>query len=296
MQILSATHLTDEHIAQVRHLEMQCKHHDGIKRPLFLENIMNHQADLPGYFLCIRDGALIGVLCIFAPTPTEAEISALVLPSFRRQGIFKHLLAAACQGMHSFGIDTLLFVHEQCASDAKVILSAWPLVYDHSEYMMEFSPGNTRKPIPSDGTIILRPVVRNDLCQISSLSDLTFGASASAYAMAHICFHDENVLCFCAEQNGDIVGVCSARLEGDILSIFGLGVMPQYQGKGCGRTLLYYVIAQSKAYHKEITLEVDSTNERAFSLYTSSGFSTRTQYDYYRCKLQELVPLLNALE
>lgn len=31
----------------------------------------------------------------------------------------------------------------------------------------------------------------------------------------------------------------------------------------------------------EILLEVDSKNNSAYLLYTSSGFSIRTQYDYY---------------
>jgi ribosomal protein S18 acetylase RimI-like enzyme len=37
--------------------------------------------------------------------------------------------------------------------------------------------------------------------------------------------------------------------------------------------------------YKNITLEVNSNNKRAFNLYKSSGFEIKTAIDYYRKKI-----------
>ncbi len=41
-------------------------------------------------------------------------------------------------------------------------------------------------------------------------------------------------------------------------------------------------------YSDEILLEVDSENNSAYMLYTTSGFRVRTQYDYYPCSTEDV--------
>lgn len=75
----------------------------------------------------------------------------------------------------------------------------------------------------------------------------------------------------------------SVSIENDEASIFGLGIAPQYQGKGFGRELLNLIAADLKNKGIEnITIEVDSTNKNAFNLYKKFGFEVETSFDYYR--------------
>ena len=52
-----------------------------------------------------------------------------------------------------------------------------------------------------------------------------------------------------------------------------LAVMPEYRGRGIGRSLLQQGIENGKALSLNITLAVDPINDRAKKLYRSLGFS-----------------------
>ena len=54
--------------------------------------------------------------------------------------------------------------------------------------------------------------------------------------------------------------------------------------------MLAQVISETqKMDSREIVLEVDSENARAFHLYTTSGFTVRTQYDYYEAQTADYI-------
>jgi len=288
LHIKAVNRLNEEQITAVRDLIAQCQLKDGTKGTVVLETALNFHQDMPVVFLCYEGESLCGMLRIFAPLPNTAEISAYVLPPKRRQGLFKMLLKRAMETLSAFGYSRVLFVHEHRGRDAAEIIKRWPVQWEHAEYLLVYTGQNATptKVMPED--LSLRYVEQDDIRDIAALSGLVFGDCGIAETMAQKSYEDPDVLCFCATHQGKLIGVVNARLHEDDASIFGFGISPEYQDKGIGRGFLYHVIDTLRPYGKEITLEVDSNNPRAYHLYTTSGFFIRTQFDYYLCRLCDL--------
>jgi ribosomal protein S18 acetylase RimI-like enzyme len=77
------------------------------------------------------------------------------------------------------------------------------------------------------------------------------------------------------------MGVAAKGDEGT--SIHGLGVLPEHQGKGYGKEMLYSMISKLVEQKAEnINIEVESQNSNAFKLYKNSGFEVESAWEYYR--------------
>jgi ribosomal protein S18 acetylase RimI-like enzyme len=70
-----------------------------------------------------------------------------------------------------------------------------------------------------------------------------------------------------------MVGLAMVARRGNEGWIGGVGVIPQYRGRGIGRQIMDYVMARATADGiKRVRLEVITANERARALYDSLGF------------------------
>jgi ribosomal protein S18 acetylase RimI-like enzyme len=88
---------------------------------------------------------------------------------------------------------------------------------------------------------------------------------------------------YCTEYEGNRIGLGSAYFERPKASIYGLGIMPEFQGKGFGKELLMLIIKDLTARgFSTIEIEVESKNENALTLYKKSGFEITCAYEYYR--------------
>ncbi len=285
--LLAANRLTDQQTKDVQSLQQLCQKHDGIKASLFLENTLNFYDDMPCFYLLYEDAILLGVLTVFAPMKLTAEISAYVLPQFRRQGHFKRMLMDAVDTLRSYGYETVILVHEYRSADAKAMIERWPVALEHTEYLLVYSGNNVKQQSPHDG-IAVRQMEQCDLKEIAALSGNIFEDSAISDSLTYKSFHDPNVRYYCAVLSGKTIGVCSVRQTEKEYFLYGFGVALKHRGNGYGRAFLYDIIDRLKDQQKEILLEVDSSNKSAFTLYTSSGFAIRTQLDYYQAGLDDI--------
>jgi len=104
------------------------------------------------------------------------------------------------------------------------------------------------------------------------------------------CFESNTREQYLAILNDVIIGVGSANLEGEDVSIFGFGVVPEYHGKGYGKELLHLIVdSLLQRGRSEITIEVNSENENALELYKKTGFHIEVAYEYYRVKVNEVL-------
>ncbi len=285
--IISVNKLTAEQKGEIRSIQEQCRIHDGMKGSLFLENTLNFHPDMPCFYLLYEDGAMAGILSVFAPTKLTAEICAYVLPQSRRRGHFKRLLLEAVKVLQACGYETMVFVHEYRSSDAKAMIDRMPVELEHTEYLLYYCEKNMKELTQRD-EIAIREVEQADLKEIAALSGNIFGDSDISDSLTYKSFHDRNVRYYCATLNSEIIGVCSVRQADGDLFIYGFGILQKFRGKGYGRAFLYHVIDLLKNMQKDILLEVDSNNKSAFTLYTSSGFGIRTQFDYYEARLDDI--------
>lgn len=86
---------------------------------------------------------------------------------------------------------------------------------------------------------------------------------------------------FCLEDDGEIVGhsfVINIRQKDPV---FGIGVKERYHGRGLGRRLMSWVLAEASLEGIEhVTLTVLKYNSRALSLYRSFGFRVISDHTF----------------
>ena len=88
---------------------------------------------------------------------------------------------------------------------------------------------------------------------------------------------------FLGEIEGEFIAMGVAAKEDEGTSIHGLGVLPEHQGKGYGKEMLYSIINKLAEQRIEnINIEVESQNLNAFQLYKNSGFEVESAWEHYR--------------
>jgi len=96
----------------------------------------------------------------------------------------------------------------------------------------------------------------------------------------------KGMLIYLAIKDNKIVGKIHLEMNSEVGGIYGLGVLPEYRGKGYGRAILIGGIKIMKEYNrKKIMLQVAAENATALKLYKSCGFIETSTMDYYELKL-----------
>lgn len=283
MTILQTNRLTEEQLLEIHELDRISAEADSAKNRISLDNGINYVPGMDSFFLLYEEDALVGLISIFAPMQDVAEISACVHPGYRQQGYFRRLLERACTSLIGHGYNRLLLVHEAAAQAGKAIAQKWGLKIEHSEYLLHYAGGIQT---PDNDNLEVRYAQESDMAEMAQLSSETFGETIEeARHLVESAFRDETRHNFVVVMDGAMVGIGGVNTSDPELYIFGLGISPQHQNKGLGRIMLAKIISVlQKTYSREIVLEVDSENARAFHLYTTAGFEVRTQYDYYEAR------------
>ena len=76
--------LTPEELAEIRQLANKCNEQEGLDLKLNWSILAQREQDQTNDFLYYEDGVLVGFLPLFNFNSTEAEISGMVHPAYRR--------------------------------------------------------------------------------------------------------------------------------------------------------------------------------------------------------------------
>jgi ribosomal protein S18 acetylase RimI-like enzyme len=287
MKTFCLTSLTEIQTQQIQALQQCCMAFDCSGRELFLSNDMNYYKDMPCFFLSYFEETLCGVLIVFAPTMGTAEISAYVHPDHRRTGVFSGLLLESWQVLQRYNIAKVLIVTDAVPTVCREILGKWQAELSHSEYLLAYQ-GDVHKPdFPFASKCILREADESDIEKMVELNMISFGEDwENASHMVRENLKHPLTRCYIGEIEANIFGLANVRKEGSDFYICGFNIAPAYRKKGLGRYLLCQLLDRlTPSENESITLEVDSTNQPAYQLYTSSGFVVQSQVDYYRLML-----------
>jgi ribosomal protein S18 acetylase RimI-like enzyme len=287
MEIIGLTSLTKKQTEQIQELQQYCMAFDRSGRELFLSNDINYHKDMPCFFLSYHEEELCGVLIAFAPTMETAEISAYVHPDHRRVGVFSGLLLEVWRIIHQYGISKVLIVTDAVSTVCKEILNKWQAALTHSEYLLVYQGGRQSAEFPFADKSIVREAAEDDLEKMVVLNMSSFGEDReNAAHMVRENFNHHLTRCFVGQIDDEIFGLANVRKEGSTFYICGFNIAQAYQGRGMGRYLLYQLLDRlTPSADETITLEVDSVNQPAYQLYTTSGFAVQSQADYYQLSL-----------
>jgi len=277
----------DNVVNEVHHLEQICKKHDNLKGSIFVDTTMNFDQGMNSVFLMYNGKQLISMLTMFVPTQHEAEITALTLPSQRGKGYFQELLFKAVEELIKYEIPEVLFVVESQSITGKHVISHLAAQYDYTEYCMRLDHRNY-VPLALNRLKYIKPS-EEDLKRLIDTSMRIFDDSyEDAQGIIMNIFQSVTRDQYLGILNDEIIGIGSSSRDGQEVSIFGFGIVPEFRSKGYGHDLLHLIIEQLRQRGiREIVIEVDSTNKHAFNLYQKCGFQVETAYEYYRKKTNE---------
>lgn len=281
-------YLNQDDCSKIEELKKTCTNKEDMFLKLELEFKLNmsriYKDDSLEYineFMYYIGDLLVGYLGIFSFGGETGELTGMVHPHYRRNGIFKRLYSLALEECRRRNFKKILLVSDNRSSSGLKFIKASGASYAFSEYEMKLKDNYI-----SEGAkdIVLRKATNNDVEEIERQNYIYFSDSGSLVPMPE----DEekrNRITYMIELDFRVIGkirVDTSESEG---FISGFGILPEYRGKGYGRQALKAaLIILSKNNFHNAALEVAADNRNALNLYKSCGFMEESVMDYYEVK------------
>jgi ribosomal protein S18 acetylase RimI-like enzyme len=246
------------------------------------EGSLNARREMPCIFQARESGRLVGALAVFAPRSDEAEISAFVLPSRRRMGVFSSLLSAAEPELSRFGYSSELFVVDGRSGEGKAVAARIGADYAFTEFAMSHEGAGPIVAATGSG-LDIKLLGPDAVEALAALRSTAFGDSledASNFERSIFASPDRRQ--YGAFLGGGMIGACSARIADGEAWIYGLAVEEASRGKGYGRAIIEHIVAGLSGRGLRVCLEVESRNDAALGLYRRAGFVARSSKSYFR--------------
>lgn len=293
-QGLVARHtLTAQEMAEVEELSATCNAHEHLLMRLDYNLLTGAVLPTRDLFLWYRADRLVGCLLLDRYHQSEMkEVTGMVLPELRRQGIFGQLLTAARTECLSRGIRRLLFPCEDTSLSGLAFLHAIGAEHEASEHRMLLQKFQPRYQF--DDHLLVREAQSTDIEKLAIVLASDFDDSQEqAYQHIMRVWARPNQRFYIATYGSEDVGcaepVGSLRVEDmpQESGIYGFVVRSEYRRRGHGRQIMEETILTLREQGKKpIMLEVDTTNLNALNLYLSLGFEIERTYGYYGVNLE----------
>ncbi|WP_432666494.1 GNAT family N-acetyltransferase [Wukongibacter baidiensis] len=263
-------------------------------------------------FMYFDGQEIIGYIGIgsFGDANAPIEVNGMVHPEYRRQGVFKTLSELVIEEWKRRNSCSMLLLSDRKSKSGQKFIQGTGAKYKNSEYDMYLKEDNLellQRPLYG---ITLKKATNVDAGEVArqnriyfnhevedSKSDLNDNKSDSISADEETTIQTEGMILpeeeekrgmtiYLAEKDEQIIGKVHIQLTSGIGGIYGLGVLPEYRGKGFGRAILIMAIEKLReAKAREIMLQVAAENNNALGLYKSCGFVETSTMDYYEMKV-----------
>ena len=293
--------LNPEDAERIKALEKVCYEEDGTSLKLELDYKLgvaaggNPEGDPMDVneLMAFDGGELIGYAGVgcFGGAGAMPEIMGMVRPDFRGRGVFKRLHGLVASELRRRGFTRALLLSDGRSASGQAFIRKLGAEPHHSEYEMYLRRDGRREPLPDLG-ISLRKASNADAWEVARQNAIYFGEEApegEAAGRGLIMPEEEEkrgMTIWMAERDGQVIGKVHLQLLDGLGGIYGLGVLPEYRGKGYGRAILMDGVKQLKTSGAlEVMLQVATGNQNALGLYESCGFQTTSTMDYYALSL-----------
>jgi len=265
--------LTQVDIEEVGRLTSICNRFEGLD---FLPPDSQMQA-----ILYHEEGQLVGSLTIFTSWLGKAELTIIVHPKKRREGVGSTLLRKAKEECKRQGIERCLLICQESSKSGKAFVQSTRCQYQFSEYRMKLDRSCS---ISLTGQAVrMYQASLEDRKLLASIAAKSFGDLEDT----HLQRYTEDIpkeahRFYIAEVANQAIGSVGVVSFGDRVWIVALGVIPEYRRRGYGRQMLNRLVqGLLEENHQEILIEVATENQNALTLYRSCGFKEQAEYGYY---------------
>ena len=278
--------LTEKERKVAKVLIASCQAYDQTFREPYLSNMLNFDPNMPAFFLYYQEGELLGLLMVYADD-VDVELSILVHPNHRRQGIARALIKSFKEETASYPIQSVTFQTERVFLDRHPDLAShWGLIENEET---ETWLGRDRTPYVLDSRSDVKVLLAEHsyLEEITQLHHQAFSDAEETLEVPHRyiaeALKDSSSLLYILLKEGQVIGVCTVDLSGNSNYLYGLAVVEAYRGKGYGSYLAKSVVNQLIAQNdKSFQIAVEDDNIGAKRLYEKIGFVKQTQVVYLK--------------
>ena len=280
--------LSQEELSEAKKLINCCQNYDGTYRDPYLSNMLNFDPNMPAFFLYYEKGELVGLLTVYADDQ-DVEVTILVHPDHRRQGIARALYRSFEKETASYRIESVTFQTERVFLDRHPdFVSNWGLVEDEDT---ETWLGKDRRPYPLEKLSNLEVLLADSSYQ-DQISQLKFQAFSEEHESREIvdryvaeALKDPESRLYILLKNGQVIGTCTVDLSTNTNYFYGLAISEHERGKGCGSYLAKYLVNQLiEQNDKKFQIAVEDSNVGAKRLYEKIGFVKQSQVVYLNDK------------
>lgn len=276
--------LSQEELSEAKKLIDCCQAYDGTYRDPYLSNMLNFDPNMPAFFLYYEKGELVGLLTVYADDQ-DVEVTILVHPGYRRQGIARALLTSFEKETDAFSIRSVIFQTERIFLDHHPdFVNNWGLVEDEET---ETWLGKDRRPYQLTKLSNLE-VLLADSSYRDQISQLKFQAFSGEHESREVvdryvteALKDPESCLYILVKDGQVIGTCTVDLSTNTNYFYGLAISELERGKGYGSYLAKSLVNQLiEQNDKGFQIAVEDSNVGAKRLYEKIGFVKQTQVVY----------------
>lgn len=280
--------LSQEELSEAKKLINCCQNYDGTYRDPYLSNMLNFDPNMPAFFLYYEKGELVGLLTVYADDQ-DVEVTILVHPAHRRQGIARALFTSFEKETASYLIESVTFQTERVFLDRHPdFVRNWELVEDEET---ETWLGKDRRPYQLAKLSNLE-VLLADRSYQEQISQLKFQAFSEEHESREIvdryvseALKDPESRLYILLKDGQVIGTCTIDLSTNTNYLYGLAIAELERGQGYGSYLAKSLVNQLiEQNDKEFQIAVEDSNVGAKRLYEKIGFVKQTQVVYLNDK------------
>lgn len=272
--------LTLDELSQLRALAARCQQADGYCIPIY-SNLLLQRRNLPCNLLYYHQQQLIGFLSVFFFYDDGCELTLMVDPAWRRQGIAARLLATLMPVIQTSGVSCLYYPSPKGLNDAW--LPSRALSYVRTEYSMQWKGGGTFKILPDNLTVYPAKSIED----IPSLVMLDVVGFHTDPLEMEIRFErlllDPTYTLLLISFDNQVIGKAHLHQDPSHIQLSDIVILPAYQNRGLGQSLVNYCIQYALSMSAlPVRLEVDSDNQNALHLYLKVGFNIINAWDVWK--------------
>lgn len=281
----SAHQLTQQQLNDLEQLKQRCKVTDQ-STPNVYAHILAQSRLLPACNLYYKNKELLGFISVFFFYEDAVEISLLVDPQNRKHGLAKKLISSVLPLITNYEFVKLVFSSPHQINTKW--LKALGFTYTHSEYFMQRK--NVNPILEYNKNLHFRPASKKDIDTLCALDEACFHKKTveSQQRYQNLLDNHEYTI-FLAEKDQKIIGKAHIRWENKGASLSDIAILPALQGRGYGTALIAHCINHALSEGKtNISLDVETHNEKALRLYTQLDFQINNACDYWSIPLKTL--------
>ncbi len=294
-------------------LQKECLSFDGVALKLELDYKLAAAIEAEGKeernvideFLYFNGEELVGYIgiCGFGGVGEQLEITGMVRPGHRRQGIFTLLYQEVLKECRRRKVSNFLLLCDKASLPGQSFLRKISAAFKNSEFEMYLKKEYAFNEDLLCG-ITFQKATNEDAIEVEKqnriyFSDHTSFLEAEGTEAATNCENMQEelllpeeeekrgLLIYLAKKEDKIIGKVHLQVNTLVGGIYGVGVYPEYRGKGYGRAVLLFAVQEFKRRNVEqVMLQVSAVNPTALGLYQSCGFCITSTMDYYTIKVE----------